>query len=42
MIAHFPKPYPDELLYSVLARFQDRLGYPSRKMRVTIQAESPI
>src|SRR6267142_1217308 len=29
MFAHFPNPYKDELLYSVLARCQDLLGYPS-------------
>jgi hypothetical protein len=30
MIGHFPTPYPDELLYSICARLQDRLQYPSR------------
>lgn len=28
MIAFFPEPYPDELLYSVLARYYVRSGYP--------------
>lgn len=27
MIAHFPTPYPDELLYSVLARYYAESGY---------------
>ncbi|MBD1847743.1 TniQ family protein [Cyanobacteria bacterium FACHB-63] len=31
MIGCFPDPYPDELLYSVCARFQDRVQYPNRK-----------
>jgi hypothetical protein len=31
MIGHFRDPYPDELLYSVFARFSDRMGYPSKK-----------
>jgi hypothetical protein len=31
MIGHFPDPYPDELLYSVFARFSDRMDYPSKK-----------
>jgi hypothetical protein len=29
MIAHFPDPYPGELLYSVFARFSERMCYPS-------------
>lgn len=29
MIAHFPDPYPGELLYSVLARFCERMQYPT-------------
>lgn len=29
MIAQFPEPYPDELLYSVLARYYVRAGYIS-------------
>lgn len=28
MIAFFPEPYPDELLYSLLARYYVRSGYP--------------
>jgi hypothetical protein len=31
MIGCFPDPYPDELLYSVCARFHDRLQYPNKK-----------
>lgn len=30
MITVFPDPYPDELLYSVCARYGDRMCYPSR------------
>jgi hypothetical protein len=29
MIAHFPEPYPGELLYSVCARFAERMQYPT-------------
>lgn len=29
MIGFFPDPYPDELIYSVCARFQERMGYLS-------------
>src|SRR5437899_1583292 len=29
MIPHFPDPYDGELLYSVLARFADRMHYPT-------------
>ncbi|WP_445626608.1 TnsD family Tn7-like transposition protein [Nostoc sp. DSM 114167] len=29
MIGLFPDPYPDELLYSICARFQDRVKYPT-------------
>jgi hypothetical protein len=29
MIGFFPDPYPDELLYSVCARFNDRVRYPN-------------
>src|SRR5579871_5570290 len=28
MIGHFPPPHPDELLYSVCARFADQVHYP--------------
>ncbi len=31
MPGHFPAPYPDELLYSVCARFASRAGYASVK-----------
>lgn len=31
MIGCFPDPYPDELLYSVCARFHDRMPYPNKK-----------
>ena len=30
MIGYFPEPYPDELFYSLCARFSDRMQYPSR------------
>ena len=30
MLGHFPAPYPDELFYSMCARFSDRMRYPSR------------
>jgi hypothetical protein len=29
MISFFPDPYPDEILYSVCARYQDRVRYPN-------------
>ena len=29
MIGYFPEPYPDELLYSVIARFAERMRFPS-------------
>jgi hypothetical protein len=32
MIGSFPDPYPDELLYSVCARFQARMQYPNKKI----------
>ncbi len=28
MIGHFPTPYPDELFYSICARFDERMRYP--------------
>lgn len=31
MTAMFPVPLPDELLYSVLARYRDRMGFPSQR-----------
>ncbi|MEH2261827.1 TnsD family transposase [Nostoc sp.] len=30
MLGFFPNPYPNELLYSVCARFQERVYYPSQ------------
>ena len=27
MLGHFPTPYPDELFYSLCARYSDRMGY---------------
>ncbi|HEY9795286.1 MAG TPA: TnsD family transposase [Leptolyngbyaceae cyanobacterium] len=32
MIGFFPDPYPDELLYSVCARYSDRVHYRSREV----------
>jgi hypothetical protein len=31
MVGCFPDPYPDELLYSVCARFQERMRFPNKK-----------
>lgn len=31
MVGHFPSPHPDELLYSICARFTSRAGYSSAK-----------
>lgn len=31
MIGHFPPPYPDELFYSVCARLNDHMRYPSKR-----------
>ncbi|MBW4473285.1 MAG: TnsD family transposase [Stenomitos rutilans HA7619-LM2] len=31
MIGCFPNPYPDELLYSICARFHQRVQYPNKK-----------
>ncbi len=31
MISCFPDPYPDELLYSICARYSDRMQYPSKE-----------
>jgi Tn7-like transposition protein D/TniQ len=31
MIGYFPTPYPDELLYSICARFSNRVAYSSSK-----------
>src|ERR1051325_4889082 len=30
-IGHFPTPYPDELLYSICARYSSRVAYPDAK-----------
>ncbi|RME86875.1 MAG: transposase, partial [Anaerolineae bacterium] len=30
MIGYFPAPYPDELFYSLCARYGDRMGYTTR------------
>lgn len=29
MIGWFPAPYPDELLYSICARYKEQVAYPS-------------
>jgi hypothetical protein len=34
MTACFPDPYPDELLYSLCARYSNRARYPRRKVVV--------
>lgn len=34
MIGFFPDPYPDELLYSVCARYAERVNYPNRQMTI--------
>lgn len=31
MIGFFPTPYPDELLYSVCARYSNRVGFPNKR-----------
>lgn len=31
MIGFFPDPYPDELLYSVCARYSERVNYPNKQ-----------
>ena len=31
MIGFFPEPYPEELLYSLCARYTERVGYPNKK-----------
>jgi hypothetical protein len=36
MIPSFPAPYPDELLYSVIARYGHRTGYNSRKRLIQV------
>jgi len=34
MIATLPTPYPDELLYSLCARYCDRMHYPSKRSAI--------
>jgi hypothetical protein len=34
MIGHFPDPYPDELFYSICARFSERMQYPNKRSLV--------
>jgi hypothetical protein len=34
MIRCFPDPYPDELLYSICARFHERVQYPNKKRTI--------
>ncbi len=34
MIGFFPTPYPDELLYSVCARYGKRVNYPNKKTTI--------
>lgn len=31
MIGHFPDPFPDEILYSVCARYSDHVQYPNKQ-----------
>jgi Tn7-like transposition protein D/TniQ len=31
MLASFPSPYPDELFYSICARYSERMRYPTRR-----------
>jgi hypothetical protein len=35
MVSFFPKPYPDEILYSVIARYHIRSGNTSTKVTLT-------
>lgn len=44
MIHNFPVPYPDELFYSVVARRERRMAYPSYKgvLREIFGCESPM
>jgi len=35
MLGHFPLPYPDELFYSICARFSDRMRYPKMRYAIT-------
>ena len=41
MVSFFPKPYPDEILYSVLARYHIRSGNTSPKLTLTELFNSP-
>lgn len=34
MIGFFPEPYPNELLYSLCARYSERVSYPNKKTTV--------
>jgi hypothetical protein len=34
MVVFFPAPYPDELLYSICARYSQRVQYPSNKSAI--------
>src|SRR5690349_21561796 len=40
MIGYFPSFYPDELLYSAIARFGERMKYPSKRSIVKDLFES--
>lgn len=35
MIGFFPSPYPDELLYSICARYAERVNYPNKQRVMT-------
>jgi hypothetical protein len=41
MVSFFPKPYPDEILYSVIARYHIRNGNTSPKVTLTELFNSP-
>jgi hypothetical protein len=40
-IGHFPSPYPDEMLYSICARFGSRVAYPDAKSILQELFDSP-
>jgi hypothetical protein len=44
MLTCFPDPYPDELLYSICARFHDRFQFPNKKgsMRELFGSETTL
>ena len=44
MIGYFPEPYPDELFYSLCARFGERMRYPHKStvMRELLGAEGTV